>query len=136
MASILREYGTPYFMKVDIEAWDRFAVRGLLETGARPQFVSVENGNGPLLPLLREAGYSGFKWIDQSRIQDLELPHPAREGADIDFHFCPGSSGPFGEETPGTWLTAEEVAARIDAYWQNPHRDANVDGWFDLHARL
>ena len=116
MASVLGEFGTPYYMKIDIESWDRHAVASMAATECRPKYVSVENGNGPLLPLLRQAGYGAFKFINQA-------------------HFTNGSSGPFGEDTAGEWLTGDQVRREIDAYWNNPQRDAAIHGWFDLHAR-
>jgi hypothetical protein len=54
-------------------------------------------------------------------------------------HFFPfGSSGPFGEETPGDWHTLETIASD----WQHfnlGHKKQgtlNMYGWFDFHARL
>lgn len=41
-----------------------------------------------------------------------------------------------GDDTPGEWKTAEEILLDINEYWDNPDRDANIHGWYDLHARL
>jgi FkbM family methyltransferase len=55
--------------------------------------------------------------------------------------FDPGSSGPFGEDTPGSWMSFEEVlhawlSVQIGhqlGYRVKPPGDSQ---WFDLHARI
>ncbi|HBJ85857.1 MAG TPA: hypothetical protein DDZ88_18680 [Verrucomicrobiales bacterium] len=55
--------------------------------------------------------------------------------------FDPGSSGPFGEDTPGEWLSFENVLHA----WLSQHlghelgyrvMPPGLEVWFDLHARL
>jgi len=41
------------------------------------------------------------------------LPKPAREGEYVDHEFVEGSSGAFGEEAPGKWMSASDA---IEAY--------------------
>lgn len=89
-----------------------------------------------MLKLLVTLGYSGFKFINQAKTQDIQCPTTTREGNNIVWSFPWSSSGPFGEDTPGEWKTAEEILVDINAYWDNPVRDANIHGWYDLHAKL
>jgi FkbM family methyltransferase len=133
---ILARYGTPYFMKVDIEGYDNVVLQRLALTASRPQYLSVENGWPDMLDPLVALGYTGFKFINQAKVQDMRCPMPAREGRDIAWDFPWSSSGPFGEDTPGEWKTAEGILLDIKAYWENPVRDANIHGWYDLHAKL
>ena len=141
-ASILGEYGTPWYCKVDIEGGDRLCLEGLAEAGERPQYVSVEMGADADadIALLLELGYGRFKLVSQSaRSQPLpvlaainrRLPRPMSKvlrgldretrgkGRDGDWRFPRGSSGPFGEDTPGPWRTSDEVIAQW-RYLQKP----------------
>jgi FkbM family methyltransferase len=136
MDEVFAAFGVPYYLKVDIEGGDIDVVKPLVNLPVKPQYVSVENGNGGLLECLHDAGYDRFKFINQAQVNQMKCPQPALEGHDIDYTFPFGASGPFGEETIGQWLTYEEIARVIDAYWQTPGLDATVHGWFDLHAKL
>lgn len=141
LASIVAEYGPAYFVKIDIEGYDAIALRSLLGVERKPRYVSVENGNQGMLGMLVSAGYDGFKYIQQKGISRLRVPVPAREG-DYTGHLFPrGASGPFGEETPGDWLDADQVRAEIARVWdvdgsaKRPGHIEHIHGWFDLHAR-
>jgi FkbM family methyltransferase len=142
LGDVVSEWGAPYYVKIDIEGHDEAALRSLLESGHRPKYVSVENGNMGMLAALTAAGYTGFKYIQQNNVSELRLPVPAREGLDVGHEFESGSSGAFGEETPGDWLSWQEARTRIAQVWdpdgvgKNPTHDDTVDGWFDLHARF
>jgi FkbM family methyltransferase len=60
-----------------------------------------------------------------------------------DWVFNPGSSGPFGEDTPGTWLTACQMREAYQHYRKlcdegKPSifwKDNEYSFWVDLHAR-
>ena len=74
LASLMKTYGVPYYCKIDIEGYDRFAVESLLEL---PLYISVESecvAEGEILPdeeilaslnALSKAGYQKFKLVDQ-----------------------------------------------------------------------
>jgi FkbM family methyltransferase len=142
LGDVVSEWGAPYYVKIDIEGHDDVALRSLLESGYRPKYVSVENGNMGMLAALTAAGYTGFKYIQQNNVSDWRLPVPAREGLDVGHEFESGSSGAFGEETPGDWLSWQDARTLIAQVWdpdgvgKNPTHDDTVDGWFDLHARF
>lgn len=132
--SIMRRLGTPYYLKIDIEGMDSVAVASLARLDDRPRFVSVESGGGPeWLDSLHRLGYRWFKLVDQTRVADARCPRPAVEGRYVDYRFTPGSSGPFGEEAPGSWMSWAEARRRwleIVARWK-----PGEDLWFDIHAR-
>ena len=134
VAKLIEDYGVPYYLKIDIEGMDLVALYGLRRFSDRPKYLSAENGPPEMLREMVNLGYSRFKFINQKTISEITLPHPAREGKQISWTFSFGASGPFGEETPGNWLSECEVLERITSYWGNPKRDPNVDGWFDLHG--
>jgi FkbM family methyltransferase len=57
-----------------------------------------------------------------------------------EWSFNAGSSGPFGEETPGPWLSFEEVlhswlSQRLGHSLGYRNRPPGTSQWFDLHAR-
>ena len=136
MAELVARHGDAFYIKMDIEGYDQIALESLAQTQCRPKYISVENGLPHMLETLFNMGYRAFKFVNQQPLPGSKSPRPAREGADIDFTFPVGSSGPFGEDTPGEWKLRDEVRIDIDAYWKNPARDANIHGWYDLHARL
>lgn len=119
MEAILAEHGTPYFVKIDIEGMDMVALRGLRAVAERPRYVSIESNKDSFRELRREfetfleLGYDRFKLVPQRWVSKQRLPNPPKEGQYVQHSFALGSSGAFGDEAPGDWMTAEEA---IEAY--------------------
>ena len=113
--TLLRQYGVPYYIKIDIEGADLLCLEALLESDDRPKFVSLESNKTSFddliaeFCLLQRLGYRKYKVIPQHRIDEQRLPNPAREGRFVDHVFEPGSSGAFGRELPGEWLSLEQA---------------------------
>jgi FkbM family methyltransferase len=133
---LLDRYGEPYYLKIDIEGHDFAVLERLSLTTIRPKFISVENGWPHMVHHLVGLGYDRFKFINQATVPHMKCPTPAREGNDVPWTFPWSSSGPFGEDTPGEWQAADDILVAIKAYWDNPDRDPDKHGWYDLHARL
>jgi len=58
-------------------------------------------------------------------------------GGAAPYVYPPGSSGPFGEDTPGPWYTVEEVAYNwLHLQQRHPDRSSLDEGWYDFHAKL
>lgn len=181
--SILAEFGTPYYLKVDIEGHDLQCVDGLRAVSDRPKYVSIEISNmEKSLEAMTALGYTAFKCISQFTFVPLQYPPtetqrraefwhrlltqrnfhlrvvrkavgPAgrkwigarytRTRRRDDWVFNSGSSGPFGEDTLGTWLTAEQARDTYRHYRQlcdegKPSifwKTAGYSFWADLHAR-
>jgi FkbM family methyltransferase len=152
-SDILAKNGVPYYLKVDIECTDLHCIEAL-KSDDLPVYVSIEAHKLDYLAILYGLGYCRFKVIDQSghnspRAFDNETPwgrlngkaewyrrrfrnHYARSRAD----YTPGSSGPFGEDTPGEWKDLE-TAAYDWLHFRFNHRNRgtlNPRGWFDFHA--
>jgi len=136
LSSIMDTFGTPYYVKIDIEGCDLMALRQIAMSQHRPKYISVENGQKAFLDVFLTMGYDRFKFVNQAEVPNVNLSNPPLEGEFIQFKFPFGSSGPFGEEAPGEWLTSKEVEHLIDAYWSRPDRDPNIHGWYDLHAQV
>ena len=118
-SDILRRYGVPYYLKIDIEGADLLCVKAFVGEREKPKFISIESNKrcwqGLLdeFELLKQLGYKRFKLIDQVLVELQEVPVPAREGRPgVAHQFEIGSSGLFGEELPGQWLNPEEAIAK------------------------
>jgi FkbM family methyltransferase len=115
---VLNKHGVPYYIKIDIEGADVLCLKGLIENPDRPKFVSIESEKRSWHALLYEfemfkrLGYSRFKIVDQGHIDSQKPPNPAAEGRYVEHRFEPGSSGLFGEELPGKWLTPRQAIRR------------------------
>ena len=85
----LKQYGTPSYLKIDIEGHDHYCLQDL-EPGDLPRYVSVEMGALETLFRLHDLGYTKFKLITQNdhsqlaidifsvreRVKRHLLPHP------------------------------------------------------------
>jgi FkbM family methyltransferase len=115
---VLGKHGVPYYLKIDIEGADVLCLEGLIDKPDRPKFVSIESEKRSWNALLHEfeifkrLGYSRFKIVDQTQIDRHKPTNPAAEGRYVEHKFELGSSGLFGEELPGKWLTARQAIRR------------------------
>jgi FkbM family methyltransferase len=164
--NILKRYGIPYYLKVDIEGADILCLEALKGFASKPKHVSIESTKTSWkrlreeFALFRVLGYSKFKVVPQHSITAQFCAFPAKEGCYVDHRFEPGSSGQFGEEVPGLWMN-EAAALRIyrsiffryKLFGDNGflHRSASVErflrrflpvigwysgGWYDTHATI
>ena len=160
---LLERHGVPHYLKIDIEGADLLCLQAL-DPAEPPTYVSVESEKVSWAGLLREfdllsgLGYRQFKVVAQHKVPRQRQPQPAREG-----RYAPGwtptlgSSGLFGEEAPGRWLSRRAalakyrlIFARYRLYGDDgllPRHGAGTvlrapfrlvggsAGWFDTHAR-
>jgi FkbM family methyltransferase len=114
-AEILRQFGVPYYMKVDIEGADLLCLKAVAEFEDRPKYVSIEaevdvlSGIRHEIAVLSGLGYSRFKIVRQGHVPLQSCPLPARAGQYVEYQFPYGSSGMFGEEAPGEWLSGDRA---------------------------
>ncbi len=185
---VLKQYGTPFYLKIDIEGNDYLCIDAL-ESYDLPRYVSTEIlGDNNLerlkvLARLYELGYTKFKCISQfdfiamenplakevkeyqrfrqivrnnnlvlrgfmklgvrkiinNKINELEAEFRTRGG----YTFPEGSSGPFGEDTPGKWMNIHEIKEVCKYYLNLFNKDVEsifwLEGyhysfWADFHA--
>ena len=73
--SILSQFGTPYYLKIDIEGNDHLCIRDL-DSRSLPKYLSTEM-NSPtasdVLPRLKQLGYTAFKGVSQYAFFPLRL---------------------------------------------------------------
>ena len=114
--SMLRRYGVPRYMKVDIEGRDMVCVDALKDLAERPDYLSIESDKTSYANIKQEIdtlvglGYDGFQAINQAEIfRRQSPPHPAREGQYVAHAFERGSSGLFGAELGDDWKSEREI---------------------------
>jgi FkbM family methyltransferase len=120
-ADILREYGVPYYLKIDIQGCDSLCLDALGEFSQRPRFLSISScatapGCGfrdtlKELQRLRALGYRWFKYVDQGAIPGRN-DYLTGEDEPISHTFAQYSSGPFGKDLAGPWQSYAAAAVR------------------------
>jgi len=114
-AACLKEFGVPYYLKIDIEGMDLVCLETLVNFETKPDYVSIESEKVCFAKLLRELellstlGYGDFKAVQQSGIARQKEPQPAREGRYTGYRFEEGASGLFGEELPSSWVNVNKI---------------------------
>src|SRR5205809_7515087 len=141
-----------------ISSWTRKVlnrtVLSALQPTSLPEYVSVEAEDFEYLVLLWHLGYRQFKIVDQmrhnSRFPDFGNDNVFSRAAKracwyadrfknrfSRVPFARGCSGPFGEATPGTWQTFEEVAYNWLALHFGHHKRGTLNhfSWYDFNAK-
>ncbi len=151
--TLLRKYGLPYYLKIDVEGAEQHCLTSLRSFGL-PAYVSVEAESLDYLLLLWQLGYQQFKIVDQMRhnsrfpafTNDRLIERLAKrvcsyadrfKNRTLKVTFPRGSSGPVGEDTPGSWQTIEETAYDwLHLYFGYKDRGSlQPDSWYDFHAK-
>jgi FkbM family methyltransferase len=138
LEELFKMYGCPYYMKVDLELYDVIIARELLNSQAKPPFVSFEIHDLEILDVLRESGYKSFQIRNQLFNSFIERPQPVNEGLDYFPEKMDGyNSGTFGKDLPQMdWRTYEETLKILQAYEVLTTLDFLKLSWLDIHARL
>ena len=146
------------------EGADQLCLDALGSCERPPPYVSVETTLDSReearrqFTTLRAFGYEAFKIVNQRLNAHYVCPDPPREGEFVPVRFDTLMSGPFGEETPGPWLSFDKAwrhyrgilveqrmfgisgllgttpLARVYSGMRRRLLGAPV-GWYDLHAR-
>lgn len=134
--SLIRRFGMPYYLKMDLEGSDLLAVRQLKALGAVPKFLSMESDKISWKKLveecttLRDLGYTKFKVVNQQWVTGQQCPTSPVEGNYISHRFELGSSGLFGRELPGDWITYEECLRKYKKIFLR-YRLFGDNGWLN-----
>lgn len=128
-----------HYVKCDIEGADRYVLADLLRVSKPhlPTHFSVEAHHGDYFAFLRAAGYTRFKLVNQNLNWMQKLPSPPLEGEYVEYVFKGDTSGPFGEEAPGRWISFDEC---LEIYFASRRISQTYPSitlaWYDVHARL
>jgi len=140
LSEIIAVNGEPYYVKIDIEGYERQAVSTLSLANPLPTYLSFElNGDKfKILTLLASLGFDGFQIVRQGKGYLMDAPNLSREGAPWSKPFNNNQSGCFGLDLSDEWLNLKSICAAIDseqvAVAQRLER-GEKPGWYDIHAR-
>jgi FkbM family methyltransferase len=150
LSGLIRQYGVPHYLKIDIEGADHLCLQELATLRAKPQFLSTEIEQGCWrdfetgLHLLKAARFRQFAIINQATVPQQHGPVPAREGCFVDHQFELGAAGLFGAELPRAWISEAAIRTQyVKLYGLNKlhglARKAGINlarkgSWYDLHA--
>lgn len=136
LSDLLDRFGTPYYLKCDIEGGDQVLLEQLKADTRRPPFISVEANAVEDLDALEACGYEVVQLVNQWLHAFTRPPEPAREGVYVDARFNGETSGLFGRELPpDRWINFDEARLRYSAWKSLRDRDDTLAlGWIDFHA--
>ena len=138
IGELFARFGTPYYLKIDVEGYDQRIIDAIAPLPYRPRFISAEEGGVKMIDSLRAIGATAFKLVDQTSHSSIVLPNPPREGRFCRHYFIAGSSGPFGEEIPDSWLPYEDFRKMYvtDFRAEDGRWLCSSKAWFDIHAKF
>jgi FkbM family methyltransferase len=125
--SIVMTYGSPHYVKIDIEHYDSQILRALFAKGIYPPFVSAESHSIEVFSLLVSMGrYNAFKLVDGSTVSQVYSERLILRGQDkVRYSFPFHSAGPFGNDVDGQWMSADNFFILLAFKGL---------GWKDIHA--
>lgn len=131
LTDIIRQYGSPYYVKIDVENYDHVLLHDLFAQGIFPPYISAESHSIEVLAALVALGrYKAFKLVDGPSIPHLYANHRiATISGEKDYSFPDHSAGPFGNDVIGPWKSANGLfgdLARAGLGWKDIHA-SNVD---------
>jgi len=162
---ILRKYGCPYFMKIDIEGADMFCLDYLKLIDDKPQFLSIESNKVNFSKLIEEfntlsnLGYTKYAIAQQATIGNSTYNVTLGDKT-IQHTFEISASGLFGELLNMPWVEKEVAIAEYKWIFKfyklfgdnsifmksgefsymyhllQQQLGEPLAGWYDTHARL
>jgi FkbM family methyltransferase len=131
LSRLFEGFGVPLYLKIDVEGVDQSILEQLRSEELLPLYVSVEDCRFGFqyMETLASCGYDGFKLLDQSKV-------PQMTDAATSHAFPAGSSGPFGEDLPGEWLSHSNIVALYTCTVRDRggNRLAPRSHWWDIHC--
>lgn len=127
-SSIVRKFGPPLYIKIDVEHFDLNVLRQLFAAGIRPPEISAESHSIAVFACLVENGYKRFSLVDGWTVPKLYgNATVATPGGPRAYSFPKHSAGPFGVDIRSQWSDADEFFLEL--------AKAGL-GWKDIHARF
>ena len=128
-SSVVKKYGDPHYIKIDVEFYDQAILRDLFKNEIRPEYISAESHNIEVFCILVAVGnYKNFKLIDGQSVNNIYRNHSIKtnHGTIEEITFPHHAAGPFGDDIKGECLH------------QNDFINVLVSeklGWKDIHAK-
>jgi len=124
--SIVREFGDPAYIKIDIEGADLAVLEDLSAAGILPPEISAESHSVAIFARLVANGYRSFNLVDGPSVgkmygrATIETPDGRKP-----YRFKAHSAGPFGDDIRTPWEDPDTFFYTLAA--------AGL-GWKDIHA--
>ncbi|MCC9608830.1 FkbM family methyltransferase [Blastopirellula sp. JC732] len=128
ITEVVERYGTPHYVKIDIEHYDAQILRALFCAGIFPPYVSSESHSVEIFALLvAQGGYNAFKLVDGGTVSDVYANRviTCQQGRPTPISFPQHSAGPFGNDVDGDWLSGRDFMKVLALEGL---------GWKDIHA--
>lgn len=127
-SSIVREYGAPHYIKIDIEHFDAKILRELFANSIKPPYISAEIHHIEVFAILVAAPeYRSFKLVDGRSVNVKYADHTVESvKGPTAYSFPFHSAGPFGDDIEGPWMDADDMFRILGK---------SGLGWKDIHAR-
>ena len=124
---LVKKYGDPQYVKIDIERSDAAILRSLFMNGIRPPYISAESHSIEVFALLVGlGGYNAFKLVDGQSVSKRFKNHLIGVGDLWERHSFPAhSAGPYGDDIDGEWMSADNFFTLLALEGL---------GWKDIHA--
>ena len=124
---IIKTYGSPYFVKIDVEQYDEVILKRILSNNIKPNYISVEGTHPKMLDLLHNVGgYNSFKLVEGSDVEYLYRNSKIETGlTKKKYSFTKNSAGPFGNDIYGNWISKENFSKLMEF---------KQYGWRDIHC--
>jgi len=127
LVNIISEYGSPFYIKIDVEGYDQELLRHLFHNKIFPPYLSAESHNiDAFSQLVANGHYNAFKLVDGPSVATVYTSHPvATTNGLVEHRFPDHSAGPFGSDIPGPWESAKTFFQSLAT--------AGL-GWKDIHV--
>lgn len=123
--SIIKDYGEPYYIKIDLEHYDGYVLKELFLKMIYPKYLSIESHNREILDTIVQNGkYKSFKLVDGSQVSKI---YKNRIINNINYSFPAHSAGPFGNDIDGLWMGEKNFSFLLSLVGF---------GWKDIHCSL
>jgi len=131
LVNLIKQYGTPHYIKIDVEHYDKVLLKSLFRAAIFPAYVSAESHEIDVFAaFVSDGGYKSFKLVDGYTIPQVYGNHRISTMAGpADYSFLAHSAGPFGNDIPGPWFCAGsffKILADVGLGWKDIHV-SNVD---------
>jgi FkbM family methyltransferase len=141
LSDLIDRYGTPYYLKIDIEGFEKQALGTLRPNMTMPDYLSFEINHDwiEITDMMAALGYESFCVVRQGRDILSDPPQPALEGHYVPQKFLASMSGCFGREVDETWVCATQIKELVterlaEARARRERGERPV--WHDIHCRL
>ncbi len=129
VTGILQNYGTPHYIRIDIEHYDAQILRALFSNNIFPPYLSAESQSIEIFSILISEGrYNAFKLVDGHSVPNVYSDRRVvreKDQVEVRYSFPYHSAGPYGNDIDGPWMNANNFF-RLLAF-------AGL-GWIDIHV--